>query len=219
MPTNRKRRTRTIKKHAIDPAEIYFLQYGTNEGGPPYEHLKIEFFMRRKGSDRWKPIWEEVREEIMPGWTKKHPCTRPWAWWKFDAPQEPVEGWNHERWNSAQRKRLGGTGTPAHEVTCSWGGFDKGIPNGWVNEWQVEYYNGRAKDIHGNKIGCDFKEGDFLGKAIDPNNPPRFESEAAYLQRHGLLTEPELKYLSRHPELLIPEIVEFEEETDGKQQT
>ena len=41
--------------------------------------------------------------------------------------------------------------------------------------------------------------------------PPVYESEAAYLDRQGLLTPAEKKYLKEHPESLEPEKVEFEE--------
>ena len=78
------------------------------------------------------------------------------------------------------------------------------------------YYNGRSKDIHGNPIGTNYKEGDFEGVAIDPNDPPRYESEAAYLKRLNLLTPAELKYLDKHLELMEPEIVEFEAVTNGE---
>jgi hypothetical protein len=43
--------------------------------------------------------------------------------------------------------------------------------------------------------------------AIDPNDPPVFESEATYLDRHGLLSAEEKKHLAKHPELLEPEVV------------
>jgi hypothetical protein len=47
----------------------------------------------------------------------------------------------------------------------------------------------------------------FKGLPIDPQDPPRFESEAAYLRRWGLLTPAEEKHLARHPELLQPEVI------------
>jgi len=40
---------------------------------------------------------------------------------------------------------------------------------------------------------------------IDLEFPPTYESEAAYLDRHGLLTPVEKRYLEKHPELLEPE--------------
>ena len=41
--------------------------------------------------------------------------------------------------------------------------------------------------------------------SVDKGDPPRFESEARYLERHGLLTDAERKYLAVHRELLEPE--------------
>jgi len=40
-----------------------------------------------------------------------------------------------------------------------------------------------------------------------PLDPPTFESQAAYLERHGLLTAEERRHLKRHPELLEPQAV------------
>jgi hypothetical protein len=45
---------------------------------------------------------------------------------------------------------------------------------------------------------------------IDKGDPPSFESEAAFLHRHSLLTESEKKYLVSHPELMEPEKIEIE---------
>ncbi len=42
-------------------------------------------------------------------------------------------------------------------------------------------------------------------------NPPTFESEAAYLERHGLLSPVERGFLTKHSELLEPELIEFDE--------
>jgi len=35
---------------------------------------------------------------------------------------------------------------------------------------------------------------------IDPGNPPTFESEAVYLEKHGLLSPVEKRHLEKHPE-------------------
>jgi hypothetical protein len=37
----------------------------------------------------------------------------------------------------------------------------------------------------------------FKGRAVDPENPPIFESQAAYLDRHELLTKSEKKRLKQ----------------------
>lgn len=211
MPTNRTRRTRSIKNPAIDPAEIYILQYGSSEGGLPCEHLKLELFLRGMYVDKWKPIWEEVREEVMAAWIKNHPGTRCWAFWEFDAPRgERKFGAYFDGTKPEPRQRVGGTGTPNYEVLAYVPYFDRGIPESWVTKFDEEYYNGRRKDIHGNPIGTEYKEGHFKGKAIDPNDPPVFESEAAYLERHGLLTASEKKWLAGHPEAMEPERIEFD---------
>jgi len=43
----------------------------------------------------------------------------------------------------------------------------------------------------------DVLQRDFTGVAIDPNDPPTFESQAAYLKRHGLLLAGEERRLRK----------------------
>ena len=91
------------------------------------------------------------------------------------------------------RQRIGGISTPSYEVLAYSPSFCKGIPTSFINEWEMKYY-------------ADF----FKGKNVSPigeNDPPTFESEAAYLQRHDLLTPQEKKYLASHRKLLEPGIV------------
>jgi hypothetical protein len=103
--------------------------------------------------------------------------TRPFIWWSLEA--------------RAPRRRLGGVGTPKHEVLNYFPEIRFGIPVYWVNEWEVSYFNGRRRDIHGNRIGTEYADGHFQGRAIDPDDPPRYESEATYLARLGLLSAAE----------------------------
>lgn len=192
-----------LKKQALSPAIKYYFESGDdvtpeNEGHP--EVLNMIFFEDERAE------WEKYKVEILEQWILINPCSRPWGWWKWEAPKEAIPGCDFEA--VAQRKRVGGMGTPSHEVLNVWGGFAFGIPESWVDQWQVDYYNGRAKDIYGNSIGTNYAEGHFKGLAIDPDNPPIFESEAAYLERHNLLTEAEKKYLAKHPEHLEPEKIE-----------
>src|SRR5690242_15024366 len=35
-----------------------------------------------------RQAWEEHREDVLAEWTKKHPGTRPSAWWQWDAPED-----------------------------------------------------------------------------------------------------------------------------------
>jgi hypothetical protein len=65
--------------------------------------------------------------------------------------------------------------------------YSLGVPAVWITQWQVRYYSGIAVDVHGNPIGALCPTDSFKGATIDPNDPPLFESQAAYLSRHGLL--------------------------------
>ena len=75
--------------------------------------------------------------------------------------------------------------------------FENGLPTLWISDFQAAYYNGVAVTIHGTPIESKHpdktprKPGDFAGVAVDPDNPPLFESEPAYLDRLGLLTDDE----------------------------
>jgi hypothetical protein len=46
-------------------------------------------------------LWAEFREQVLEWWLKERPGTRPWCWWRFDAPE--------------RRRRVGGTGTTYSE--------------------------------------------------------------------------------------------------------
>ena len=95
------------------------------------------------------------------------------------------------------RQRIGGIGTPSYEVLNVKPSFFKGVSNSFIDENDMKYY---ADSFKGKNVF-----------PIDANDPPEFESEAAYLQRHDLLTPQEKKYLASHPELLEPEKVTFED--------
>lgn len=133
--------------------------------------------------DEIKKTWKAIQDGFLAEWIQKKPGSRPWVWWRWDAP-EP-------------RLRLGGVGTPEHEILAVAPFYEYGIPASWVSKFQEEYYNGRARDIHGNLIECQWKEGDFAGKTIDPRDPPRYESQATYLRRLKLFLPNEQKKLRK----------------------
>ena len=87
--------------------------------------------------------------------------------------------------------------TPCHGVLNYAPNFERGVPTSWVYGWSIEYYNGRAIDVHGNPIGPEYHDGHFPAERFDPNDPPQFESEAAYLDRHSLLLPSERRRLPR----------------------
>jgi hypothetical protein len=155
-----------------------------------------DYRLERADNEELGEKWAEYGAEVLAEWMREHPGTRPFAWWRFQAP-EP-------------RRRVGGIGTPAHEVLAYAPDFRFGIPADWAQPWAVAYYNGRARDIHGRPIGTEFHEGHFRGQAIDPDDPPRFESEAAYLDRLGLLGADE--HLALTADVFEPERINEEEE-------
>jgi hypothetical protein len=126
--------------------------------------------------DRIKAAWEKIGDSVTKDFIKQHPCRRPWAWWRFDAPQP--------------RQRIGGTGKSTHESMNFAPGFSFGLPTSWTKLIDVELKLAKKNDL------------------IDPDDPPTFESQASYLQRHNLLAPEEIKWLDKHPEALAPEIIE-----------
>jgi hypothetical protein len=72
----------------------------------------------------------------------------------------------------------------------------------------VEYYNGRLPLAEGLRRGVGVPKADFAGVAIDPDDPPAYESQAAYLERHDLFLPGERRRLRKadcEPERVMPE--------------
>lgn len=118
-------------------------------------------------SQYYLPAWELCREELLRAWIEEKPGTRPWAWWEQAVQEYGV------------RKRLGGVGMLWSECLAYLPSAAFGIPCSWLDNSDVELF----RSVNPN----------FKGVAFDKDNPPLYETEAAFLQRHGLLTESELK--------------------------
>ena len=160
-------------------------------------------------------VWEDVGDELLARWIQERPGSRPWAWWMINAPDWTADVptrvlslvFEHrDVWHLKQpRRRIGGVGTPVYEALNYVPAFRLGLPTQFVSAFDVAYYNGRARDIHGNRIGTEYHEGRFPYHAIDSANPPFYESQASYLLRHGLLSDVERRRLSADafdPELI-----------------
>ena len=153
------RKSRKLRANAISPA---LLKYFHGEPYSPNDDGACDVFLMEL-RPAMKQAWETHRDQVIAGWIKENPCTRPYAFWRFDAP----EG----------RKQIGGSGCVDYlgmRISAD------GLPEYWQIQW-------------------------------DKNDPPTFESEGAYLERHGLLTAPEKTFLKKHPALLEPERIEFDE--------
>lgn len=120
-------------------------------------------------------LWREFSKIVLGLWITDWPGTRPPAWWKFDAPRMAPGRWPAAWLLPEPRQRLGGIGTAAFEVLAVVPAFDRGIPDAWIGRddgWQL------SREL------------------LDPDDAPMFESEAAYLDRHGLFVRSERERLS-----------------------
>jgi len=176
-----------------------------------YSEAIVEYLLtgkQPKKEDAWWEIfaltgekesaaWEDLRDELLADWIREHAGSRPWGWWTFDAPRwGKIFGAFWDGTLPEPRLRLGGTGTPAFEALAYAPSFTRGVPDSWVSDFDVSYYNGRSVDVHGNRIGTEYADGHFPHEAIDPADPPVVESEAAYLKRHKLFVNGEEKRLT-----------------------
>jgi hypothetical protein len=101
------------------------------------------------------------------------------ARWTEDHPgTRPTCWWRYSA--PGLRRRVGGAGTPAHECLAYAPSYPKGIPDIWFHPEQ----------------------------GVDPLDPPKYESEAAFLKRLGLMSPAERKWLSGRPEALEPEVID-----------
>lgn len=201
-----KRRKAKVRIQGFPDWQIRFMETGTVPADSPdineYEVIEWKYHRATPKHDPVQDAWLKVGEKITAAWINRHPGTRPYCWFEFTGPREPIGtriGWHNDGKLSAPRLRLGGVGTPANEVLAFNHSYRFEIPTEWVTQRQADTYNGRTRDIHGNRIekwkGGFYEEGDFKGVAIDPSDPPVFESQAAYLDRHKLLTDDERECL------------------------
>jgi hypothetical protein len=192
---SRRNRPRKAAANITDLAWAYLCDADLSEHEPGFEGWLLEFNV----DNGTAALWQEHGPVILEWWMIEHPGTRPSLWWQFDAPREPIGTWPdcyYDGMLPLPRQRIGGIGTPKFDVFAYSPNYRSGIPTLWVESWEVEYYSGRAKDIHGNPIGQNFAGKHFAGLAIDPQNPPVFEAEATYLDRHNLLLPGERKRLT-----------------------
>jgi hypothetical protein len=106
---------------------------------------------------RWRALWDEYGERITIEWVDQHPGTRPVHWWRFSAP-----------------RRAGPSGYEGRE---SWLWLE---PRLQVGGEPVDATSGASAR---NKAVPDWDDEAPAYLA----SPPVFESELAYLVRHGLL--------------------------------
>jgi hypothetical protein len=137
--------------------------------GLEFNELELAIVQPPTGK-RTSDLWAQYGAEIITWWCKENPGTRPRTWWKFQAP-EP-------------RRRVGGIGTTKREVL------------------------GHPEYIKANGLPC--PEGFVLPEdlawwpwceraaatAVDYDNPPKYEAQAAYLSRLEMLQPGEANRLT-----------------------
>ena len=173
--------------------------------------------------DRCRELWDSCKAGILKDWIKAHPGTRPSFWWLYDAPRMTEAEVEERGWTGCYfvpemaepRRRLGGIGHPKHEHLAYVPSFHCGVPDDWLSKSEVDYYSGHTYDTQGRKIEDNHvtdcrKEKPFTGKAINPKYPPIFESQATYLDRHGLLLPEEKRRL--RPKDFEPEAIQVDDE-------
>ena len=146
----------------------------------PFELLDLEFPIERPC-----PVWREHRHVLVAYFVRRNPGKRPSRWWLYDAPRRPpgaFEGWWCDGRLELPRMRLGGTGSALCEV---FEGVEPecwlGVPREWVR---------MPEDLR------ECTEAGIAATMIDPDDPPVFESQAAYLARNGLLMRGEERRLT-----------------------
>jgi hypothetical protein len=178
----RQKRIENGQHPGVEPWQENWLLHGEETEGP-----NRFSFLTWSDKDRLQ-TWAFIKGKAINDWIEEHPGTRPFAWWLYDAPREPVKGFDPDTYREAQRRRIGGIGTCEHDLHGGTLDFEKGIPRYFA-------FPSEAK-------------GEARVKAYNEKNPPQYESEAAYLQRHELLTPAEIKWLEKHPEALDPVVAE-----------
>jgi hypothetical protein len=121
-------------------------------------------------------LWTEYREDVLAWWIEEYPGTRPSLWWHHDAPRQP-RGRYPRCWFDGTlpepRRRVGGVGTACHERLAYVPRYWCGVPQDWISATDIRIYE---------QIGTPLRV-----PALDPADPPMYESEASYLKRVGRL--------------------------------
>ena len=138
----------------------------------PYEDLDSEtkfaiILLEAGDGEALREVWGRARGEVLGAWLKDHPGTRPAVFWRFDTPHQPL-GTHDGCFYDGKLPQ------PRKQISGA------GCP-AWAVMAHVPAYS----------LGLP-----TLWAGYEPSNPPVFESQAAYLRRHGLLAVSEKRILT-----------------------
>jgi hypothetical protein len=113
--------------------------------------------------------WDELRGSLLPAWSRERPGTRPYAWWRFEAPE--------------RRRRIDGQPHPFDDKARTLHVAQSNRPEFWKAAYDLRWGMPRAfippfdDDVHD----------DFMQNILHGRDSQIFEPEWSYLQRLGLL--------------------------------
>ena len=102
-------------------------------------------------------FWELHREALLAEFAEEHPGRRPGFWWRIESPEPRV--------------RVGGTGTPAHEVWDFEPSFNRGIPDRWAT------FDAQDAPVYESQASFLKRLGLLLPGELDRLHPGDFEPE------------------------------------------
>lgn len=162
MPrVNRKSKSRVAR---YDELDFELLLHGSH--GVP---CMLEMAYQAGDDESIRQAWSECRSQLLPAWIRNHPGTRPWGWWRHEAPEHRrrVDGKPHP---FEYRPRIlyvansGSTELQRAAYRTAWGLPTCFIP-GFDDDLHADFF----------RHGCTGRESSI------------FEGEWELLQRHGLL--------------------------------
>ena len=158
MPTKRTRRLHG-RRSTVSDVVLYLLSDGLIKlpATTNVENARLEAFRFMWGEDKQR-VWGQCEDFILPRFIKERPGTRPKMWWDCDAPE-------------VCRKRLGGIGDVAWDHLAYKEHYGHGLPQLFVEEWSVEYYNGRQLAFSWGQNRHKLHRGPLHGQGDRPRKP------------------------------------------------
>ena len=124
-----RRRTLSPRLATLTPAIRSVLETGHVGTLDQDDPSGLDAFLIIRQPTELRRLWDDVGAELLRTWVRSHPGTRPWAWWRLEAPAAPPDQIPAELSSAgpfiAARRQLDGRGGPG-ATPAAWS--DRGIP-------------------------------------------------------------------------------------------